>query len=95
MLFFSYYNELSPETQPPHGLFLTFFPRSSLKCQRTPDVGSPIAFIEEGKMITPAQAAAVLAERSQKGILPRPARKGFFRRYTEQARSAMEGAGLD
>lgn len=48
-----------------------------------------------GERISPEEAAAVLAERSKRGIIPRPPRKGFFRRYTENARSAMEGAGLD
>lgn len=48
-----------------------------------------------GKEVTPEEAAAVLAERSKKGIIERPKRKGFFKRYTEYARSAMEGAGLD
>lgn len=48
-----------------------------------------------GKEVSPEEAAAVLAERSKKGVLPRPARKGFYKRYTEHALSAMQGAGLD
>lgn len=48
-----------------------------------------------GKEVTPEEAAAVLAERSKKGVIERPKRKGFYKRYTEHARSAMEGAGLD
>lgn len=48
-----------------------------------------------GKEVTPDEAAAILAERSKKGIIPRPARKGFYKRYTEHALSAMQGAGLD
>ncbi len=48
-----------------------------------------------GAPVTPEEAATILAERSKKGVLPRPKRKGFYKRYTEHARSAMEGAGLD
>jgi dihydroxy-acid dehydratase len=48
-----------------------------------------------GKKVTPEEADAVLKERSKKGTLPRPARKGFYRRYTEHAQSAMLGGGLD
>ena len=77
-------------------------------------VGGPIAFVEEGDLITynvydrtinvtgihgvPCsieQAAAVLAERSKAGVKKREARKGLYRRYTEHARSAMQGAGLE
>lgn len=39
--------------------------------------------------------AAVLEERSRKGVIPRPKRTGIFKRYTEHALSAMEGAGYD
>lgn len=49
----------------------------------------------EGKALTPEEASALLLERSKKGVIPRPPRKGFFRRYTENALSAMKGAGLD
>lgn len=48
-----------------------------------------------GQEITPEEAAVILAERSKKGIIERPKRKGFYKRYTDHARSAMEGAGLD
>lgn len=77
-------------------------------------VGGPIAFVEEGDIITYniyertihvtgihgvpcsiAEAAAVLEERSRAGVKKREVRKGFFRRYTENAKSAMQGAGLE
>lgn len=77
-------------------------------------VGGPIAFVEEGDLITynvydrtinvtgihgvpcsTEQAAAVLAERSKAGIKKREPRRGLYRRYTEHARSAMQGAGLE
>ena len=38
------------------------------------------------------EVQAVLAERAKAGIIPRPPRKGLYKRYTEHARSAMEGA---
>ena len=76
--------------------------------------GGPIAFIEEGDLIsydieartmnvtgihgvpcTPEEAAAVLAERSKAGVIPREPRKGFYKLYTEHAASAMKGAGLE
>ena len=76
--------------------------------------GGPIAFVEEGDLIsysvenrtlnltgihgkpcTPEEAAAVLAERAKAGIIPREARKGFYRMYTQNARSAMQGGGLE
>ena len=34
----------------------------------------------------------IFNERKKKGIIPRPKRKGFYKRYTENATSAMEGA---
>ncbi len=49
----------------------------------------------QGKPVSGEEAQKILEERSIRGILPRPKRKGFFRRYTEHARSAMQGAGLD
>ena len=49
----------------------------------------------QGKPVSEEEARKILEERSARGILPRPKRKGFFRRYTEHARSAMQGAGLD
>ena len=48
-----------------------------------------------GKEVTPDEADAILKERSKKGIIPRPARKGFYKRYTDHALSAMQGAGLN
>lgn len=76
--------------------------------------GGPIAFVEEGDLIsydiaertldltglhgvpcTPQEAAAALAERAKKGILPREKRKGFYKLYTDHALSAMKGAGLE
>ena len=48
----------------------------------------------EGVPCTPEEAAAALAKRAkEEGIVPRPPRKGFYKRYTESALSAMEGAG--
>lgn len=47
----------------------------------------------QGKEMTSEEVNAVLEERSHNGIIPRPERKGLFRRYTQSARSAMEGAG--
>lgn len=35
----------------------------------------------------------VFAERAREGIIPRPPRKGIFKRYTDSALSAMKGAG--
>ena len=46
-----------------------------------------------GKELSKEEVDAVLKERSKNGIVPRPPRKGLFKRYTESARSAMEGAG--
>ena len=77
-------------------------------------VGGPIAFVEDGdiisydieartinvvgikgKMCSIEEATAVLKERSKAGVKPAPGRKGFFKRYTENALSAMKGAGLE
>ena len=41
------------------------------------------------------EATAELAKRSEKGIIPREPRKGFYRMYTQNARSAMQGGGLE
>lgn len=76
--------------------------------------GGPIAFIEEGDIISydvdartiaitglcgracpPEEVAAALAERAKKGIQFSPKRKGFYKRYTEHALSAMKGAGFE
>jgi len=35
----------------------------------------------------------IFDERSREGVIPRPPRKGLFRRYTTSALSAMKGAG--
>lgn len=45
----------------------------------------------DGKVLPPEQVNAILQERRQKPIVPRPPRKGLLKRYTEQAASAMEG----
>lgn len=47
----------------------------------------------KGKECSKEETEAVLKERGKKGIIPRPSRKGLFKRYTESALSAMEGAG--
>ena len=45
----------------------------------------------DGEILPLKQVNAILQERSQKFIVPRPPRKGLLKRYTEQAASAMEG----
>jgi len=76
--------------------------------------GGPIAFVEDGDIISydveartieitgicgrpcsPAEVAAVLAKRAKKGIKLPEKRRGFFKRYTEHALSAMKGAGFE
>lgn len=76
--------------------------------------GGPIAFIEEGDLIsysvenrtinmtgihgvpcTVEEATAALAKRSEAGIIPREKRKGFYKLYTDNALSAMKGAGFE
>ncbi|MGI5990564.1 MAG: dihydroxy-acid dehydratase [Lachnospiraceae bacterium] len=76
--------------------------------------GGPIAFVEEGDLIsydvaarsvnltgihgrnvTPEEAAKELERRSEKGIPPRPKRRGFYKLYTDHALSAMKGGGLE
>lgn len=48
----------------------------------------------DGEEMSPEDVARVFDERrNTKGTLPRPPRKGLFKRYTESALSAMEGAG--
>lgn len=44
-----------------------------------------------GEEISLEQVNAILQERSKRGIIPRPPRRGLFKRYTESAASAMEG----
>jgi len=46
-----------------------------------------------GQELAADAIAAILAQRAQQGILPRPQRKGVLGRYTRQALSAMQGAG--
>ena len=48
-----------------------------------------------GKMCTVEEATEVLRERSKAGVKPAEKRKGFYKRYTENALSAMKGAGLE
>lgn len=48
----------------------------------------------DGKECSEEEVQKAFADRKAKdGIIPRPARKGLFKRYTESALSAMEGAG--
>ena len=48
----------------------------------------------DGETFSPEEGAKLLEERrKQEKIVPRPPRKGLYRRYTESALSAMEGAG--
>ena len=50
----------------------------------------------EGQMVGAAEASRVLAARKEtESLKPRPKRRGVLKRYTEQARSAMQGAGLE
>lgn len=44
-----------------------------------------------GKELPADQIAEIFKERKKQGVVPRPARRGLFRRYTENASSAMEG----
>lgn len=46
-----------------------------------------------GKEMSFEEIEQILIERSKKGIIPRPQRKGIYKRYTDSALSAMEGAG--
>ncbi len=47
----------------------------------------------QGKELPIPEVNNILNQRSKKGIIPRPERKGMYKRYTESALSAMEGAG--
>jgi dihydroxy-acid dehydratase len=50
----------------------------------------------EGKPCTLEEATAELERRRKaEGIIPRPHRKGIYKRFTEHALSAMEGGGFD
>lgn len=44
-----------------------------------------------GRELPAGQIAEIFEERKKKGIVPRPPRKGLYKRYTENASSAMEG----
>lgn len=46
-----------------------------------------------GQEVSLEEVDKVFKERSKKGIIKRPQRKGLFKRYTESAISAMQGAG--
>lgn len=47
----------------------------------------------DGKEMAPEEVEAVFEERKKEGIKKPSGRKGMYRRYTEHALSAMEGAG--
>lgn len=47
----------------------------------------------QGKELPIPEVNNILNQRSKKGIIPRSERKGMYKRYTESALSAMEGAG--
>lgn len=50
----------------------------------------------DGRMISPEKVSAVLEERRRvEPLKPAPARRGVLKRYTENACSAMQGAGLE
>lgn len=49
----------------------------------------------QGQELSPEEIEKVLAQRAEKGIPERPARKGLFGRYTSHALSAMKGAGYE
>ena len=49
----------------------------------------------QGKECSPEEVNKVLEERSRKGVIPRPQRKGLYKRYTSHALSAMQGAGYE
>lgn len=75
--------------------------------------GGPIAFVEEGDIISydvkartiavtglhgracsPEEVMTALTERAKRGVQIFHKRKGFYKRYTEHALSAMKGAGF-
>lgn len=47
----------------------------------------------EGVEVSLEEVASVFKERSKEGVIPRPPRRGLFKRYTTSALSAMKGAG--
>jgi dihydroxy-acid dehydratase len=46
----------------------------------------------DGKEMPLNEIAKIFEERKKKGVIPRPPRKGLYKRYTENASSAIEGA---
>jgi dihydroxy-acid dehydratase len=46
----------------------------------------------DGKELPLSEIAKIFEERKKKGVIPRPPRKGLYKRYTENASSAIEGA---
>jgi dihydroxy-acid dehydratase len=46
----------------------------------------------DGKELPLNEIAKIFEERKKKGVIPRPPRKGLYKRYTENASSAIEGA---
>lgn len=48
-----------------------------------------------GEPCSPQEARDALAQRAQKGVRQPESRKGFYKRYTRGALSAMQGAGLE
>ncbi|ABR46729.1 Dihydroxy-acid dehydratase [Alkaliphilus metalliredigens QYMF] len=47
----------------------------------------------DGAEVSSEEVDKVFVERSKDGVIPRPPRKGLFKRYTTSAVSAMKGAG--
>lgn len=47
----------------------------------------------DGVEVSSEEVEKVFAERAKEGVIPRPPRKGVFKRYTTSALSAMKGAG--
>ena len=45
-----------------------------------------------GNECSPQEVESVFAQRRKAGVIPRPPRKGLYKRYTDNATSAMEGA---
>ncbi len=45
----------------------------------------------DGVEVSRIEVEAIFKKRKEKGIIPRPKRKGLFKRYTENASSAIEG----
>lgn len=49
----------------------------------------------QGKELSKEEVERILKERSKKGVVPRPKRRGLYLRYTRHALSAMQGAGYE